>query len=457
MTHQKHIPPLRESRIRPLGHDHVERIAVIGAGISGLGSAWLLGKHHDVTLFEASERLGGHTNTVTVDDSARELPVDTGFIVYNEKNYPLLTALFSWLRVPTRASDMSFGVSIANGALEYAGDNLNTLFAQRSNLARPSHWRMLLEILRFNRETLAALAADDFGDQTLGEYLDAGSFSARFRYHYLLPMGGAIWSCPVDAMLAFPAKSFARFFENHGLLSVSDRPQWRTVVGGGREYINRLLTDFPGQVRTGSRVTGIRREAATVTVTCADGRSDTYDRVVLACHAPQVLAMLEDATARERELLGAFRTQPNEAFLHSDTSLMPRRGLAWSSWNYLAEDALDGSGNVSVSYWMNRLQSFKAERDYIVSLNPLREPDPGKVAYRTTYQHPVFDLPAIAAQQQLDEIQGPHLFFAGAWTGYGFHEDGFCSAVRVAGRFGVRPPWESPVAVDAVPLLDQAG
>ena len=437
-------------------HGTRERVAVIGAGISGLGSAWLLSRGHDVTLYESAERLGGHTNTVTVRERGGEVSVDTGFIVYNEKNYPLLTALFNWLKVPTQASDMSFGVSIAEGALEYAGDNLNTLFAQRRNLLRPRHWRMLLEILRFNRETLATLASDGFGEQTLGEYLDAGRFSARFRYHYLLPMGGAIWSCPVDTMLKFPARSFAKFFENHGLLSVNNRPQWRTVVGGSHEYIKRLLADFPGEVRIATPVVAVRREADAVTVTSADGRSDTFDRVVLACHAPQALAMMQDANERERELLGAFQTQPNEAFLHSDTSLMPQRRLAWSSWNYLADDAMDGSGDVSVSYWMNRLQSIESDRHYIVSLNPLREPDPDKVMYRATYQHPVFDSSAVAAQQRLDDIQGPHLYFAGAWTGYGFHEDGFRSAVRVAEHFGLRPPWNETDSGVEVPEFRKA-
>lgn len=438
-----------------------ERIAVVGAGISGLGCAWLLGRHHEVTLFEAAGRLGGHTNTAVVNDAGRELPIDTGFIVYNEKNYPLLTELFDWLRVPTRESDMSFGVSIGEGALEYAGDNLGTLFAQRGNLLRPSHWRMLFEILRFNRETRDRLADGSLEGLSLGDYLDQGNYTVRFRYHYLLPMGGAIWSCPVETMERFPAQAFARFFENHGLLSVNDRPTWRTVVGGGREYIRRLLADFQGEVRPASPVQSLRRRADTVVLKTVDGAEQVFDRVVLACHADQALAMMEDATDQEAEILGAFTYQPNIACLHTDASLMPRRKRAWSSWNYLAEDALDGGGDVSVSYWMNRLQSLDSERDYFVSLNPLRAPAPGTLVYKTSYQHPVFDKPAMAAQLKLHEIQGPHILFCGAWTGYGFHEDGFRSAVHVAERLGVAPPWDGNAPTssnreDDLPQLEQA-
>ena len=347
-----------------------------------MGSAWLLGRHHDVVLYEAETRMGGHTNTVEVTGQRGSVPVDTGFIVYNEKNYPLLTRLFAWLKVPTQASDMSFGVSIAEGRIEYAGDNLNTLFAQRSNLLRPGYWSMLMEILRFNRETLARLdSAPDDGDtafdgMTLGEYLDAGGYSDRFRTHYLLPMGGAIWSCPVQTMLSFPAASFARFFQNHGLLSINDRPAWRTVTGGSREYMRRLLAEFNGRIRRGARVDRVARDGQGVRVTDQAGRSERFDRVVLATHANDSLAMLADASDEERRLLGAFGFQKNKAYLHTDISFLPQRRLAWSSWNYLANGKLDSESNVSVSYWMNRLQSFPGPDQWIVTLNPLRSPDP---------------------------------------------------------------------------------
>lgn len=434
---------LDETYSKPVHINRKERVAVIGTGISGLASAWLLQRRYAVTLFEGATRVGGHTHTVDVQEQGRSIPVDTGFIVYNERNYPLLTRMFAWLRVRTQPSDMSFGVSLDHGALEYAGDNLRTLFAQPRNLLRPSHWQMLAEILRFNRETRARLLAGGLHELSLGEYLQRGKYSGAFRDHYLLPMGGAIWSCPTQTMLAFPASSFAQFFENHGLLSVDNRPRWRTVSGGGREYVHRLLEDFNGELFTGLPIAQVRRHPRGVDVIDRSGHVQTFDRVVLATHANQSLRLLGDRSFEEREILGAFEYQPNVAYLHSDATQMPRRRAAWSSWNYLA--AKHATPRIAVTYWMNRLQSLPTNTDYFVTLNPLVIPR--QVHHRIEFAHPVFTAEAMAAQKKITAMQGPQVFFAGAWQGFGFHEDGMRSAVDVAALLGVAPPWEN-AAVD---------
>lgn len=417
-----------------------ERVAVVGGGVSGLVSAWLLGPHADVVLFEADGRVGGHVNTVDIEtEDGDGLAVDTGFIVYNERNYPLLSRLFRWLHVPTRPSDMSFGVSIDEGRIEYAGDNLRALFAQPANLLRPSHWRMLADIVRFNRDTLAWLHGGALDRLTLGEYVARNRYSRAFRDRYLLPMAGAIWSCPTETMLDFPAASFAAFFRNHGLLHLGDRPRWRTVVGGARQYVERLLHDFAGRVHAGTRIVKVRRVADGVELFDSTGLGRRFDRVVLACHADQALGLLDQPRDAERELLGAFKYQHNEAVLHSDADLMPRRTATWSSWNYLSgrED------RIAVTYWMNRLQSLPGMRNWFVTLNPVREPRPETVVRRIDYRHPVFDARATAAQARLHELHDERVSFVGAWQGYGFHEDGVRSAVRVAERMGVLPPWDA--------------
>jgi predicted NAD/FAD-binding protein len=427
---------------------------VVGSGIAGLGAAWLLGRQHQVTLFERDLRLGGHSNTVEVDDQGRRVAVDTGFIVYNELNYPNLTGLFATLGVPTQASDMSFAASV--DGVEYAGDSLATLFAQRRRLLDPTHWRMLFDIVRFNREARAALATGSLGRQTLSEFLDAGGYGAALRERYLLPMGGAIWSCPTRTMLEFPAESFLRFLDNHHLLAVEGRPQWRTVSGGAREYLRRLLDQakhgpHPLDVHRGSPVTRVGRVPGGVELTVGAERSSRFDHVVLAGHAPDMLALLTDATGTERELLGAFRYQRNRAVLHRDASLMPELRRAWSSWNYAVAPAGDAGARIAVTYWMNRLQRLPTATDWFVSLNPHREPAAETVAFACEYEHPVFSSAAIDAQRKLGRIQGrDRLWFAGAWTGYGFHEDGLRSAVEVAAAFGIEPPWaRRPAAVDA--------
>lgn len=419
------------------------RIAVVGAGISGLGSAWLLGSRHEVVLYEAETRLGGHSHTVEVDDAGQPLAIDTGFIVYNERNYPLLSGLFAHLGVPTLASDMSFAASIDGGRVEYAGDDLARLFAQRGRLFDPSHWRMLVDILRFNREAKALLESRGLAGRSLGQFLHAGGYSAAFRDRYLLPMGGAIWSCSSAAMLEFPAESFVRFFRNHGLLDLSDRPAWRTVAGGARTYVERLVASGRFALRAGVPVAAVTRVADGVQVRSADGATDRFDQVVLATHADQSLSLLADATGPERELLAAVGYQPNLAVLHRDAALMPRTRAVWSSWNYLSGADQAGDRRVAVSYWMNRLQSLPSRSDWFVSLNPLQEPDPALTAGRYSYSHPVFTQRALTAQQHLRRVQGrERVWFAGAWTGYGFHEDGLRSAVEVAAEFGITPAWQ---------------
>lgn len=422
-----------------------ERIAVVGAGVAGLGAAWLLTRQHRVTLFERNSYLGGHTNTATLEEGGQPVAVDTGFIVYNEPNYPNLTALFAELGVATRPGDMSFGVSVGDGRLEYAGSSLATLFAQRRNLASPSFLGMLSDILRFNRVCKRRLADGSLGDGTVGELLDELRLGAPFRHHYLLPMAAAIWSCPVSRMLDFPAASLVRFYENHGLLNITDRPQWRTVCGGSQRYVQRMLPALAGNVRSDNPVCRVRRLDRGVELTLSDGQREHFDQVVLACHADEALSLLADPTPTEQALLSAFAYQANRAVLHSDVRLMPRRRAVWSSWNYLAESAGArlGDPQVSVTYWMNRLQGLQAQRDYLVSLNPLREPEQHLVHREFVYHHPVFDARAMAAQQQLARLQGRiNTWYCGSYFGYGFHEDALRSGVAVARALGVDPGWE---------------
>ena len=425
------------------------KIAVVGTGIAGLSAAWLLRRHAEVTVYEQAGYAGGHTHTYRVPGGP---PVDTGFIVFNERNYPHLTALFRHLGVVSRASDMSFSASIDAGRIEYAGDNLNTLFAQRWNLFDRSHWRMLLDITRFNRDAKRALRNGLAPELSLGEFILRGGYGDELSRRYLLPMAAAIWSCPVGAMLQFPAASFLKFFENHGLLDLMDRPRWRTVSGGSREYVKMLLSDLGGRVRLDTPVTAVRRVDGAARVWDGSGDAADYDQVVMAVHPDQILALLSDATPRERRLLGAFHYQDNRVLLHTDAALMPRRRSVWASWNYLSDQSVDQHSRVSVTYWMNRLQGLDADRDYFVSLNPLREPAPDSVLYESTYAHPVFTREAIAAQRQLGDIQGLNrLWFCGAWTGYGFHEDGLRSAVDVVQHMGHPIPWLDAAAAPREP------
>jgi uncharacterized protein len=424
------------------------KIAVIGAGISGMSAAWLLSRRHDVHLFERERRWGGHTNTVTTPDG---MPIDTGFIVYNERCYPNFAALLRTLKVDTADSHMTFGVSIGRGRYEYAGDsNVLRMFAQRRNWLSWRHHRMWLDILRFNRAVLRGLRKGTLPDITLGAFLSRERFAPDLATRYLLPMAGAIWSCSTRAALEFPLPTFARFFDAHGLLDVLNGPQWRHLKGGSQSYVRRLLAEFRGRARIHEPVAHIRHSADGVQVATAAGE-ERFDAAVCATHSDEALRLLPQADTAQRSVLSAIRYAANDAILHTDPALMPRRRRAWCAWNYLAEEDGVSDRRVAVSYWMNVLQQLPGPADYVVTLNPPREPAPERVLYRTLYEHPVFTREAVAAQERLAAIQGRHgLWFCGAWTGYGFHEDGLRSGIDVATALGCPPQWapSTPPAPD---------
>ncbi|WP_136679880.1 FAD-dependent oxidoreductase [Neptunomonas sp. XY-337] len=423
---------------------HPRKIAVIGSGISGLSCAWLLNQVHDVTLYEKDDRLGGHSNTITCSVDNQIIDVDTGFIVYNPVNYPNLVRFFESLQVETCETDMSFAVSINSGQLEYAGTGLAGLLAQKRNTFRPTFWKMVRELLRFYRDANTLHQKYDLERMSLGELLKSEKYADTFIYDHLLPMGAAIWSTPVDKMLNYPAGAFLRFCQNHGLVQLKDRPQWRTVVGGSRQYVDKVADALGDSIRLNSRVHKITRFDDYVVVEDHHGNQEIYDDVVLACHSDQALSLLADATEGERTLLQRFPYQRNKAYLHLDASLMPQREAAWSSWNYLSEGERDDSQRVSVTYWMNKLQPLGVERPVFVSLNPLEEPAQGTILRSFFYDHPEFGKDALTSQQQLWSLQGKHrTWFCGAYFGYGFHEDGIQSGIAVAEQLGGIPrPWQ---------------
>lgn len=428
--------------MRPMARQR-QRIAVVGSGISGLSAAWLLSRAHDVTLYERDGRLGGHANTVEVPGTdGRPVAIDTGFIVFNEATYPNFCAMLDHLGVASHATEMSFAVSLDGGRLEYSGTSLGGLFAQRRNLLSPRFWSMLQDLLRFYRS--ATRDAEDLRSQSisLGDYLDAGRYGRAFRDDHLLPMAGAIWSAPCAEILSYPASAFIRFHDNHGLLKLSGRPAWRTVVGGSRSYVAALRQDFAGEICTGMPIARIRRTADGVILDGEQGWSRPFDQVVIATHAKEALAMLAEPTAEERELLGAFRYSQNLAVLHTDEALMPRRRAAWSSWNHIGERAAQ-DGPCAVTYWMNRLQQLPPDRQYFVTLNPPKAPREGTVLREEMYEHPLFDAAAITAQQRLWSLQGVRrTWFCGAHFGAGFHEDGLQAGLAAAEDLGgVRRPW----------------
>lgn len=418
------------------------RVAVIGSGISGLSAAWSLsapGSTARVTLFEAGDYFGGHTHTVDVTLQGSRCGVDTGFLVFNQRTYPELLRLFAELQVEVAASDMSFSVQVPDTGLEWSGTDLNTVFAQRRNLARPAFLRMLADILRFNRLATGIAERNDEASllQPIGDFLAAHRFSSEFRDWYFLPMVGCIWSCPTDQMLRFPLGTMIRFCHNHGLIQVANRPQWYTVAGGARHYVQKMLPRLR-DARLRTPVRGVRRlanePAAGVEVLTPNG-VEHFDAVVFACHSDQALALLgDDATRTEREVLGAIRYHRNRALLHTDTGLLPRRPLAWAAWNYeRSTDRSREQAAVCLHYLLNRLQPLPFSQPLLVSLNPAREPKAEAVLGEYDYSHPVFDLAAVVAQRRLGEIQGGrNSWFCGAWTGYGFHEDGLKSGLAAA-------------------------
>ncbi|MBV1701503.1 MAG: FAD-dependent oxidoreductase [Hyphomicrobiales bacterium] len=428
------------------------RIAVIGSGIAGHSAALALKlapEGHDIVLYEKSPVAGGHAATVDILHHGLPISVDTGFIVYNELNYPNLSSFFKWAEVATQASDMSFSVSANQGQFEWCGRDgkgvLSGLFAQKRNLLSPSFLNMLREIGRFQKVARRDLAHGTIGEGTLDAYLARYGFGARLKQDYLLPMGAAIWSTSDAAMREFPAQSFIAFFENHCLLQWK-RPRWRTVRGGSIQYVRKMAAMLGNSLRLATEVVAVRRVDGGVEVQDDRGNIAFFDKVIIATHAPQALAMLQDASALEREILGPVHTCDNDVYLHCDTRLMPKRPKAWAAWNFLREDGRE-KAKVAVTYWMNRLQNIDADHPLFITLNPPVLPRAETIFGHYTYAHPQFDVPALQALQRLPEIQGQnHIYFCGAWTGHGFHEDGMASGLKVAAMLGASPPWQAHIA-----------
>lgn len=420
-----------------------QRIAVIGSGIAGMSAAWLLSQRHDVTLYERDGRLGGHSNTVNVKTSDGITPIDTGFIVFNDITYPNLVALFEHLGVATQASDMSFGVSLNGGRFEYSSTGASAFLCGGRNLISPRFWSMTWDVLRFYKQAPLELTRARAGLISLGDYLSRGKYGEAFQRDHLLPQAAAIWSAPLAEIQHYPACAFVRFFENHGLLKLSGRPKWRTVERGSRAYIDKLTAPYAASAQLNCGAVSVRREAGAAWVRDAQGRAERYDGVLIAAHANDALTMLDDADARERALLGAFRYTTNRAVLHTDRTLMPRREALWASWNYVGENP---EGGCVVSYWMNRLQRLSCEEQIFLTLNPRTLPRPETVLYETEYEHPLFDAAALRAQEQLWTLQGTrNTWFAGAHFGAGFHEDGLQAGLAAAEHMGgVRRPWRVP-------------
>ena len=428
-------------------------IAVIGSGIAGMSAAWLLSQKHNVTVYEREGRLGGHSNTVEVPGGQDPVPVDTGFIVYNERNYPNLTALFKYLDVPTKDSEMSFAASLDDGAMEYSGTDINGMLGQRRNLFRPRFWTMLRDVKRFYRDAPEFLS-NHSRDWSLGRYLKEHGYSKAFIEDHLLPMGGAIWSASATEMLDFPAAAFIRFFDSHGLLEIVNRPTWRTVDGGSREYVKRLTQNYRNSVLLNKPAKSIHRSDGGVFVIGDDGDRRSFDHVVIASHADQALGLLADASTRERRWLGAIRYSKNRAVLHNDMRLMPKRRRVWSSWNYLQSRQKSDETSLCVTYWMNRLQGIDPSTPLFVTLNPHIEPEAARIMGEFSYEHPLFDSGALNAQQHLWSLQGSHnTWFCGSYFGYGFHEDALQSGLAVAEAIGgVRRPWTVAGESDRITL-----
>ena len=428
----------------------MSRIAIIGSGVAGLGCAHFLHRHHEITVFESANYIGGHANTVEADEpgTGRRVPIDTGFMVFNRETYPHLCRLFEHLRVPLKKTSMSFAVRDDESGLEWCGTSLNHLFAQRKNLFNLRFIKMLMAVNRFNKDAIMALKDPSLRDQSLADYVRAGGYGEDFFNLYLVPMSSAVWSTPPELMLEFPASSLLRFFHNHGFLGLNTQHQWWTVDGGSREYVSRLVAPIRDRFRVGQGATRIVRTGDKVIVMTTAGEAQSFDQVIIAAHAPDALRLVVNPTADEHRLLSAFRYQDNTATLHTDTSVMPRTQRAWSSWNYQLVRGAEGRIEPATHYWMNSLQGVSQREQFFVSINRPDDIDPSKLHRRIDYAHPLFDLPALQAQEEIPALNAAadsttHTYFVGAWQRYGFHEDGLLSAYNLCHHLLGRDPWQS--------------
>lgn len=414
-------------------------IAVVGGGVAGLTAAHILGRRHQVTLFEKNDYVGGHTNTIVLPDGPDAgMGVDTGFIVLNDQTYPLFNRLLQQLNVPVRDSEMSFSYYNERNQFQYAGTSLNGLFAQRMNIVRPAFYRMLRDMTLFNRRALADLQSGALIGLSLGEYLTRLNFSKAFVQQYLLPMGAAIWSTPALYVTEYPVESFVRFFKNHGLLSLNNRPQWKTVIGGSHSYVKAFLQQFTGEVQTNVAIAAVRRDFTGPIITLKDGTERLFDSVVMAAHADESLRLLADPSEEEQQWLGAWQYSSNHTVLHTDSAVLPPLKRAWASWNYTKENGVDENDPVSLTYYMNRLQGLKTHANYCVTLNRSKPIAQKQIIREFNYMHPMYSLSALASQQKLPQLNGlRNTYFCGSYFGYGFHEDAVRSAVDVTLKFGL--------------------
>ncbi len=417
-------------------------IAIIGSGISGLAAAYFLADKYHIKLFEKNDYLGGHSNTVIADYNGHKIPVDTGFIVFNHQTYPNLKSFFELLMVECQKSNMSFAIKVDDGCFEYAGTNLTTVFAQLKNALNPQFWWMLSDIIKFNKRAIEVLEKPFDANYNLGKFLDELGVKDYFRQFYLLPMSGAIWSCPLETMLSYPAQSFVRFFKNHGLLTVANQPQWYSVKGGSIEYVKKIQTKISDNIALSSEVFSVSRiDGEGVLVKSAQGL-EKFDAVLFACHGDQVLKILQNPTPQELAVFSSFSYQKNLAVLHCDQSLMPNSKRAWASWVYANNH--NNNAGISITYWMNNLQNIDPNFPLFVTLNPHKEIPEDKVFGRFIYEHPIFNTSAVVAQEKIKAIQGnDRLYFCGAYQKYGFHEDGISSAILAINKMGVVVPWQS--------------